>query len=177
MSIHFVGLCTIFYLWDWWKSPSPLGAVGSGGSRCRGQLRTPRCDHQDTPAHWSSSPGSRSLTHKRTPVSSGRMSLRKSLSGPTLCHRVRLHVPIVVFAGPNEAAVRFHSLGHHVIDQAMLIPDAFVLKMRHVFPEDKRAEKMSPLHFSLTAHSVFIQQGLSRGPSGKPAFPRAVHRP
>lgn len=63
-----------------------------------------------------------------------------------MCHRVGLHVPVIVFAGPNEAAVRFHSLGHHVVDQAMLVPDASVLKLTDVFSEDKRAKNTSSLH-------------------------------
>lgn len=158
--VYFVGPCRILDLWDWWKSPFPLGVVCSDGSQCRGQLQTQLCDHQDTPVRSSSCPASRSLTHKTTPVSSGRgcRALRKRPSGPTLGHRVRLHVPIVVFAGPNEAAVRFHSLGHHVVDQAMLIPDASVLKVGDVFPEDTRAETVSSLlsHFTPCVHSVEI---------------------
>lgn len=63
-NMYFVGICVILDLWDWWKSPFPLGVVCSDGSRCRGQLQTPLCDHQDTPGHSSSYPGSHSLTHK-----------------------------------------------------------------------------------------------------------------
>lgn len=69
-TVYFVGICMILDLWDWWKSPFPLGVVCSDGSQCRGQLQTPLCDHQDTPVHLSSYPGSRSLMHKRTPISS-----------------------------------------------------------------------------------------------------------
>lgn len=56
------------------------------------------------------------------------------LSSPTLCHRVRLYVPIVVLAGPDKAPFRFHGLGHHVIDQPVLIPDTFGLKLGLVLP-------------------------------------------
>lgn len=55
-------------------------------------------------------------------------------SYPTLCHRVRLYVSIIVLAGPDEASLRFHGLGHHVIYQPVLIPDAFGLKLSTVFP-------------------------------------------
>lgn len=58
----------------------------------------------------------------------------KVLPLPTLCHRVRLYISVVVLAGPNEASLRFHGLGHHVIYQTVLIPDAFGLKLSTVFP-------------------------------------------
>lgn len=53
---------------------------------------------------------------------------------PTLRHGVRLHVPVVVLAGPDEAAVGLHGLGHHVVDQAVLVPDSFGLELGLVFP-------------------------------------------
>lgn len=64
-------------------------------------------------------------------------------SYPTLCHRVRLYVSIVVLAGPDEASIGFHGLGHHVIYQTVLIPDAFGLKLGTIFPgTHKRMEKI-----------------------------------
>lgn len=57
---------------------------------------------------------------------------------PTLRHRVRLYVSIVVLAGPNEASLRFHGLGHHVIYQTVLIPNFFGLELSTVFPGNTR---------------------------------------
>lgn len=57
---------------------------------------------------------------------------------PTLCHRVRLYISIVVLAGPDEASLRFHGLGHHVVDETVLIPDTFGLKLSTIFPEHTR---------------------------------------
>lgn len=70
-------------------------------------------------------------------------SLKKTSDGnvsslPTLCHRVRLYISIVVLAGPDEASLRFHGLGHHVVDETVLIPDTFGLKLSTIFPEHTR---------------------------------------
>lgn len=54
---------------------------------------------------------------------------------PTLCHRVRLYISIIVLAGPNEASLRFHGLGHHVINETVLIPDALGLKLSTILSE------------------------------------------
>lgn len=60
---------------------------------------------------------------------------------PTLGHRVRLHVTIIVFTGPDEAALRFHSLGHHVIDEPVLIPDLLSFKLGFVLPKKQEREQ------------------------------------
>jgi hypothetical protein len=41
--------------------------------------------------------------------------------------RVGLHIAVVVLAGPHEATLALESIGNHVIDQAMLVPDASLL--------------------------------------------------
>jgi hypothetical protein len=38
---------------------------------------------------------------------------------------VGLDITVVVFAGPDEATLRFEGLGDHVIDETMFIPEAF----------------------------------------------------
>uniref|UniRef100_A0A182IRC3 Uncharacterized protein n=1 Tax=Anopheles atroparvus TaxID=41427 RepID=A0A182IRC3_ANOAO len=42
----------------------------------------------------------------------------------SLRHRVRLHVTVVVLAGPHEATLGLHAVGDHIVDQPVLVPDA-----------------------------------------------------
>ncbi|EBA07220.1 NADP-dependent isocitrate dehydrogenase protein [Sagittula stellata E-37] len=46
-----------------------------------------------------------------------------------LRHRVRLHVAVIVLAGPDELAVPLERAGHHVVDQPVLVPDALRLEL------------------------------------------------
>lgn len=50
----------------------------------------------------------------------------------TLCHRVGLHISIIVLTGPHKATLTLESLSHHIINQPMLIPDSFCLKLGFV---------------------------------------------
>ena len=52
----------------------------------------------------------------------------------TLGHNVGLDVPIVVLAGPDEAPVPLDGLGHHVVDEAVLVPDVLGLELLLVLP-------------------------------------------
>lgn len=52
----------------------------------------------------------------------------------TLSHRVRLHVSVVVLTSPDKSSFRLHGLGHHVINQSVLIPDPLSLELRLVLP-------------------------------------------
>ena len=47
----------------------------------------------------------------------------------TLGHRVGLDVSIIVLARPHEASFGLEGLGHHVIDQSMLVVDATAFKL------------------------------------------------
>ena len=40
----------------------------------------------------------------------------------SLSNRVRLHITVVVLAGPDEAALALHGLGDHVVYQTVLVP-------------------------------------------------------
>jgi len=40
----------------------------------------------------------------------------------TLGKKIALYVSVIVFASPNIPAITFHSIGHHVINQPVLIP-------------------------------------------------------
>lgn len=42
---------------------------------------------------------------------------------------VALDVPVVVFAGPDVASLRFHSVGHHVVNQSVLVPYLVLLEL------------------------------------------------
>ena len=62
---------------------------------------------------------------------------------PTLGHGVRLHVSVVVLAGPDEAAVGLHALGHHVVDEPVLVPDPLGLKLGAVLSENQPSSRFS----------------------------------
>ena len=47
---------------------------------------------------------------------------------------IGLHVAVVVFARPDEAAGRLEHLRHHVVDETVLVPDAHVVELRLVVP-------------------------------------------
>lgn len=51
----------------------------------------------------------------------------------TLSDHVGLHIPVVVLACPDEASVRLESLGNHVINEPVLVPDALVVVCLLVF--------------------------------------------
>lgn len=51
-----------------------------------------------------------------------------------LGNHVRLDITVVVLAGPNKLAARFEGLGHHVINETMLVPDVVGLKVLLVLP-------------------------------------------
>ena len=46
--------------------------------------------------------------------------------------RVRLHIAVVVFTGPDKAATPFKRGGNHIVNQAMLVVDAFFRKPRQI---------------------------------------------
>lgn len=53
----------------------------------------------------------------------------------TLGHGVRLHIAVIVLTGPDEAPLGFHSLGHHVINEPMLIPNILGFELGFVLPK------------------------------------------
>ena len=55
----------------------------------------------------------------------------------TLGDRVRLHVSIIVLAGPDKPSLGLHGLSDHVIDETMLIPDLLRFKLSLVVSEMK----------------------------------------
>lgn len=52
----------------------------------------------------------------------------------TLGQNVGLDVPVVILARPDEAPRRLQHLGHHVVDQAVLVPDAELVEVGLVVP-------------------------------------------
>lgn len=58
----------------------------------------------------------------------------------TLCNRVRLHIPIIVLAGPDKASFRFQGLSNHVINEPMFIPDLLGFKLGLVFSGKQKSE-------------------------------------
>jgi hypothetical protein len=40
----------------------------------------------------------------------------------TLGKKIALYISVIVFASPNIPTITFHSIGHHVINQPVLIP-------------------------------------------------------
>ena len=47
----------------------------------------------------------------------------------TLSNTVTLNITIIVFACPDKSSLRFHHMSDHIINQSMLIPDFFILKL------------------------------------------------
>lgn len=64
------------------------------------------------------------------------MSVPKNL---TLCQDVRLHISIIVLAGPHKGARGLQDLGNHIINKSVLIPDLQFVKLRLVVPVKKFA--------------------------------------
>lgn len=44
----------------------------------------------------------------------------------SLSEHVALDVPVIVLAGPHIAAVVLDALGHHVVDQSVLVPEGWI---------------------------------------------------
>jgi len=60
----------------------------------------------------------------------------------SLGHGVRLHVSVVVLAGPDKAALALHGLSHHVVDQAVLVPDKKTkISLKRTFDGAKEGRK------------------------------------
>lgn len=57
----------------------------------------------------------------------------------TLSQDVRLHVSVVVLAGPHESSGGLQDLGHHVVNKAVLVPDFELVELGLVVPEEDRA--------------------------------------
>lgn len=52
----------------------------------------------------------------------------------TLCKNVRLNISVVVLACPHKSSGRFKHLGHHIINQPVLVPDLQLVELRFVVP-------------------------------------------
>lgn len=62
---------------------------------------------------------------------------KKKKTRLTLGQDVGLDVSIVVLTGPHEGSRRLEHLGHHVVDQPVLVPDLQFVKLRLVVPAEK----------------------------------------
>lgn len=51
----------------------------------------------------------------------------------TLSNAVTLHISIIVLAGPNEPSLRLDHIGHHIVDEPMLIPYFLCLELFFIF--------------------------------------------
>lgn len=51
----------------------------------------------------------------------------------TLSYAIALHVSIVILTGPHIASLRFHHIGHHIIDQPVFVPQFLVFELFLVF--------------------------------------------
>merc|ERR550534_887726 len=47
----------------------------------------------------------------------------------TLGNNIRLNIPIVIFASPDESTIRFQHLSNHVINKSVLIPSSKSIKV------------------------------------------------
>ena len=53
----------------------------------------------------------------------------------TLGNNVRLYVTVIVLAGPHEGTAGLESLGDHVVNETVLVPDAQLVEFSTVVPE------------------------------------------
>ena len=60
---------------------------------------------------------------------------------PMPCNSVRLHIYIVVFARPNKPSLSLQALGHHVINETVLVPNTCLLKLLLVLTAEGRGEE------------------------------------
>ena len=68
----------------------------------------------------------------------------------TLSNTVALHVTIVILASPHEATLALHAVGNHVVNEAMLVPNASGLVLSlEVFVEDLLEEVLEATVVSL----------------------------
>ena len=56
-------------------------------------------------------------------ISSNQDGSHKSKRSIPLREHIRLHITIVVLAGPNEVTIGFDHIGDHIIDKSVFIPD------------------------------------------------------
>ena len=81
-----------------------------------------------------------------------------------MSNRVRLDIAIIVLASPNKSALCFHSIGNHVIDQPMLVPDVLGLKLGLVLGLIDLLEDI------LEAPIIFLQDGVLCAEVERPAL-------
>lgn len=67
------------------------------------------------------------------PVGGDQLRSHQAERAETLGHNVGLDVAVVVLHGDDKAAGRLDHLGHHVIDETMLVPDLLGLELLDVF--------------------------------------------
>ena len=67
----------------------------------------------------------------------------------TLSKDVRLHVAVVVLAGPHEGAGGLEHLGYHVVNESVLVPDLQLLKLRLVVPGGHRERKRGSTRYGV----------------------------
>jgi len=76
----------------------------------------------------------RRLSLNCLPIRRHKNGCHQSQRSVSLGNNITLHVSVIVFAGPDETAAGFQSLGYHVVDEAMFIPDFLFFELRFVFP-------------------------------------------
>lgn len=76
-------------------------------------------------------------------------------SALTLSQNVRLHISIVILAGPNKSSRRLENLGHHVVNKPVLIPDLQLVKLWLVIP--RKMLMVMPMFFSFRQKSIVVQ--------------------
>ena len=74
----------------------------------------------------------------------------------TLGNDVGLDIAIIVLASPHKAACGFEGLGHHIIDQTMLVPNAQLVKLGFVLPVNRRRHHQNNIFKSIhfTKHEI-----------------------
>ena len=70
----------------------------------------------------------------------------------TLSDNVRLNISVVVLASPDEASTGLEALGHHIVDQTVLIPDALLVKLRGILSEQNIKQLLNLLSTNKRFH-------------------------
>lgn len=82
---------------------------------------------------WTSRPNNATLGALQTYSLSNRSLL-------TLSQNVWLHISIIILASPNKSSRGLQDLGHHVVNETVLIPDLQLVKLWLVVSKGKQRE-------------------------------------
>lgn len=69
-----------------------------------------------------------------------------------------MNITVVVFAGPYVSSFRFHHIGYHIVNQAMLVPNLLILELFLIFLIVKLLEDILKPTIILFQYGVFRRE-------------------